>query len=98
MRSAAHQFATHDVDTFNLEWAFPCVWVAPWSRTSRLESRQLSSAVNVIDEGLIDDLVNEPTVSNVYSGEHHTYHIAPEVPHDGFLADFLMRSTGMIRG
>lgn len=71
----------------------------PGAGASRLEPRQLSSAANAIttDEGLIDDLVNEPTVSNGYTGEHCTYETAAEVPHDGFLADFLMRSIDMIR-
>jgi hypothetical protein len=78
---------------------FPCVWVAPRSRTTRLELRRRSLAVNAIttDEGLIEDLVYGPTVSNSYSGQHGTYEIAPEVPHNRFSADFLMRSIEMLR-
>jgi hypothetical protein len=49
------------------------------------------------DEELIDDLLAEPTVTNVYSGNHPTYYSAPEIPHDGFLADILMRNKGFIR-
>jgi len=49
------------------------------------------------DEDLLDDLVNEPTVTNVYSGHHPTYHTTPAIPHDGYLADFLMRNKGFIR-
>ena len=49
------------------------------------------------DENLIDDLIAEPTVSNVYCGRHPTYYAAPEIPHDGFLADVLMRNKGFIR-
>jgi hypothetical protein len=67
------------------------------SRTSRLELRRCSLAVNAITtEGLIEDLVYGPTVNNSYSGQHGTYEIAPEVPHNGFSADFLMRSIRMI--
>ena len=49
------------------------------------------------DDNLIDDLLVEPTIANVYRGQHPTYHGAPEIPHDGFLADFLMRNKGVIR-
>jgi len=40
-------------------------------------------------------LVDEPTVTNVYSGHHPTYEMTPEIPHDGYLADFLMRNKGL---
>jgi len=46
---------------------------------------------------LIDDLIAEPTVPNVYRGRHPTYYVAPGIPHDGFLADALMRNKGFIR-
>jgi hypothetical protein len=49
------------------------------------------------DEQLIDDLIAEPTVHNVYYGRHATYWGAPQVPHDGFLADILMINKGFIR-
>jgi hypothetical protein len=49
------------------------------------------------DEELIDDLLTEPTVTNVYSGHYPTFYAAPEIPHDGFLADVLMRNKGFIR-
>jgi hypothetical protein len=42
-------------------------------------------------------LVNEPTVTNVYRGHHRTYYTTPTTPHDGYLADFLMRNKGFIR-
>lgn len=56
-------------------------------------------AVNAItnDEDLIDDLLNEPTVTNVYSGQNPHTRQKPEMPHDGFLADFLMHNKGFIR-
>jgi hypothetical protein len=49
------------------------------------------------DEDLIDDLLAEPTIANVYRGHRPTYYGAPEIPHDGFLADFLMRTKGVVR-
>jgi hypothetical protein len=34
---------------------------------------------------------------DVYSGHHRTYEMTPAIPHDGYLADFLMRNKGFIR-
>jgi len=44
----------------------------------------------------LDDLLAEPTIANVYGGRHPTHHTATDIPHDGFLADFLMRNKGFI--
>ena len=86
-------------DKLNIELPFPCVWVSPWSRSDGMDPLRNSLVVNAItgDEALIDDLLAEPTVTNVYCGHHPSYHDAPEIPHDGFLADFLMRNKGFIR-
>jgi hypothetical protein len=75
------------------------VWVSPWTRADGLAPLRHSLVINAItkDEELIDDLLNEPTVANVYSGRHLTSYAAFDVPHDGFLADFLMRTKGIIR-
>jgi acyl-CoA reductase-like NAD-dependent aldehyde dehydrogenase len=99
LRPAVHLLATPDVAKLNIELAFPCVWVAPWSRSDGIEPLRHSLVLNAIttDEDLIDDLVNEPTVTNVYRGHHHTYYTTPAIPHDGYLADFLMRNKGFIR-
>jgi hypothetical protein len=35
--------------------------------------------------------------TNLYRGHQPTFQMAPHVPHDGYLADFLMRSKGFIR-
>ncbi len=100
LRPAVHLLAAPDPARLNTELAFPCVWVSPWSRGDGLEPLRRSLVVNAItdDEHLIDELVDEPTVSNVYSGRFPTWHSAPHIPHDGFLADFLMRNKGFIRG
>ena len=86
-------------DQLNIELPFPCVWVSPWSRAAGMEPLRHSLVVNAItgDDDLIDDLLGEPTVANVYRGQHPTYYGAPEIPHDGFLADVLMRNKGFIR-
>ncbi len=100
LRPAVHLLERPDIDTLNTELAFPCVWITPWSRADGLVPLMDSLVINAItdDEALIDDLLNEPTVANVYSGRHLTSYAAPDVPHDGFLADFLMRTKGVIRG
>jgi acyl-CoA reductase-like NAD-dependent aldehyde dehydrogenase len=99
LRPAVHLLAKPDVAKLNVELPFPCVWVSPWSRADGLEPLRHSLVISAItdDEDLIDDLLAEPTIANVYGGQHPTHHTAPDFPHDGFLADFLMRNKGFIR-
>jgi acyl-CoA reductase-like NAD-dependent aldehyde dehydrogenase len=99
LRPAVHLLAKPDVDKLNIELAFPCVWVSPWSRSDGIEPLRHSLVLNAItsDEDLLDNLVNEPTVTNIYSGHHPTYEWTSDIPHDGYLADFLMRNKGFIR-
>ena len=99
LRPAVHLLSTPDVAKLNVELPFPCVWVAPWSRADGLEPLRHSLVISAItkDEDLVDDLLAEPTIANVYCGRHPTHYTAPEIPHDGFLADFLMRNKGVIR-
>jgi acyl-CoA reductase-like NAD-dependent aldehyde dehydrogenase len=98
LRPAVHLLAGPDPRILNTELAFPCVWVSPWSRDDGLGPLRRSLVVNAItdDGSLIDELVADPTVANVYSGQHPTWHTAPDIPHDGFLADFLMRNKGFV--
>jgi len=99
LRPAVYLLADPDVTKLNVELPFPCVWVSPWSRSDGLEPLRNSLVINAItgDDDLIDDLLAEPTIANVYRGHHPTYYGTPEIPHDGFLADFLMRNKGFIR-
>lgn len=99
LRPAVHLLDRPDVDKLNTELAFPCVWIAPWTRADGLVPLRNSLVINAItDDGeLIDALVEEPTVSNVYSGRYPTSYACSDIPHDGFLADFLMRTKGFIR-
>ena len=99
LRPAVHLLAEPEPDKLNIELPFPCVWVSPWSRAAAIEPLRHSLVVNAItgDDELIDDLVGEPTIANVYRGHHPTYYGSPEIPHDGFLADILMRNKGFIR-
>ena len=99
LRPAVHLLAEPDADKLNIELPFPCVWVSPWSRAAGMEPLRRSLVVTAItgDENLIDDLLAEPTITNVYCGRYPTCYGAPHIPHDGFLADALMRNKGFIR-
>lgn len=99
LRPAVHLLAAPDVDKLNTELSFPCVWVSPWSRDAGIGPLRNSLVITAItgDDDLVDDLLGEPTVSNVYRGNHPTFYGSPEIPHDGFLADVLMRNKGFIR-
>jgi hypothetical protein len=98
LRPAVHLLSEPDVDTLNVEMPFPCAWISAWSRADGMGPLRNSLVLNAIthDQGLIDDLVCEPTVNHVYSGHFPTYYALPHIPHDGFLADFLMRNKGFI--
>lgn len=99
LRPAVHLLATPDPAKLNVELPFPCVWVSPWSRADGVDPLRHSLVISAItaDADLIDDLLAEPTIANVYCGAKPTYHTAAEMPHDGFLADFLMRNKGVVR-
>ncbi|MDL5206230.1 aldehyde dehydrogenase family protein [Streptomyces sp. ALI-76-A] len=99
LRPAVHQTDRADAPQLGAELPFPCVWVAPWTPEAGLAVLRHSLVLTVLtrQEELIDQLLDEPTISNVYVGDVPTYRIAPGLPHDGFLADFLMRAKTVIR-
>ncbi|MDT5188687.1 MAG: hypothetical protein QOI28_938 [Mycobacterium sp.] len=99
LRPAVHLLRRPDADTINVELPFPCVWVSGWVREDGLAPLRNSLVITAItcDDGLIDGLLAEPTVTNVYHGPIATPFAAPHIPHDGYLADFLMRNKGFVR-
>jgi acyl-CoA reductase-like NAD-dependent aldehyde dehydrogenase len=99
LRPAVHQLDRPDAEQARVELAFPCVWIAPWTPEAGLEPLKETLVLTAItdDTRLLDALVAEPTISNVYVGDHPTYWIEPGIPHDGYLADFLMRTKAVIR-
>jgi hypothetical protein len=99
LRPAVHVLRRPDVRAINVELPFPCVWVSGWQRDDGLAPLRNSLVVTAItsDDGLIDGLLAEPTVTNVYRGPVATHHAAAHIPHDGYLADFLMRNKGFMR-
>ena len=100
LRPAVHLLSAPDPAKLNVELPFPCVWVSPWSRGDGIAPLRNSLVLNAIttDDELLDELVNEPTVTNVYRGRRATHYGAAHIPHEGFLADFLMRNKGFIGG
>ncbi len=100
VRPAVHQLDRPDGDRIGVELPFPCVWIAPWCAANGIEPLRNTLVLTVItdDDVLVGRLLDEPTISNVYRGDHPTYWIEPGMPHDGYLGEFLMRSKTVIRG
>jgi acyl-CoA reductase-like NAD-dependent aldehyde dehydrogenase len=100
LRPAVHQLDRPDAPQARIELAFPCVWVAPWSRDAGLEPLKETLVLTAITEDtrLVDTLIAQPTIRNVYLGDHPTWWIESGIPHDGYLADFLMEAKAVIRG
>ncbi|WP_406068956.1 aldehyde dehydrogenase family protein [Micromonospora sp. NBC_01638] len=99
LRPAVYQVDRPDARQAGIELPFPCVWVAPWTPeagTGPLRNTLVLTAITR-NESLIDELLDEPTISNIYLGDHPTYWIEPGVPHDSYLGEFLMRTKAVIR-
>ncbi|MEA2193596.1 MAG: hypothetical protein QOG42_30 [Solirubrobacteraceae bacterium] len=99
LRPAVHQLERVDAAQAGVELPFPCVWVAPWSPEAGVAPLRNSLVLTAIthDEALVDRLLDDPTISNLYLGDQPTYRMEAGLPHDGFLAEFLMRSKAVIR-
>ncbi len=99
LRPAVHLLAAPDPETLGTELPFPCVWIASWDRAQGLAPLRNTLVISAItdDDALITELLDEPTIANVYRGPVPTFYTAPGLPHDGFLADFLMRTKGLVR-
>ncbi|MDJ0382914.1 aldehyde dehydrogenase family protein [Streptomyces sp. G-G2] len=99
LRPAVHQLERADAPQASIELPFPCVWVAPWTVADGIAPLRGSLVVTALtrDTQLLDDLVTEPSIGNVHVGDHPTYWMGPGLPHDGYLAEFLMRSKTVIR-
>ncbi|MGF1430243.1 aldehyde dehydrogenase family protein [Kitasatospora sp. LaBMicrA B282] len=99
LRPAVHQLDRPDAPQASIELPFPCVWVGPWTPEAGTAPLRDSLVVTVLteDDRLVDRLLDEPSISNVYRGDHPTYWIRPGVPHDSYLGEFLMRTKTVIR-
>ncbi|GAA2268809.1 aldehyde dehydrogenase family protein [Kitasatospora cystarginea] len=99
LRPTVHQVDAPDAPQVGAELPFPCVWVAPWNRADGIAPLRdtLVLAVLTEDEELVDELVAEPTISNLHVGPRATHWHRPGLPHDGYLGEFLMRSKTVVR-
>jgi acyl-CoA reductase-like NAD-dependent aldehyde dehydrogenase len=99
LRPAVFQVDDVSAPQTGVELGFPLVWVAPWSRADGVPPLRNTLVLTAItpDETLVNQLVEDPTIRNVYVGDHPTYWMRPGVPHDGYLAEFLMRTKAVIR-
>jgi acyl-CoA reductase-like NAD-dependent aldehyde dehydrogenase len=79
------------------ELPFPCVTVAPFDRQSGGAALVGSLVVTVVShqEDLIHCVLADASIANVYVGNVPTSWMDYRVPHDGYLADFLMRNRGI---
>ncbi|MGI5458715.1 aldehyde dehydrogenase family protein [Streptomyces sp. CA-249302] len=99
LRPAVFRLDRADAPQTGVELGFPCVWVAPWTRADGIAPLRHTLVLTAItdDEQLVGRLVDEPTISNVHIGDHPTYRMRPGLPHDRYLAEFLMRTKTVIR-
>ncbi|MFF3839044.1 aldehyde dehydrogenase family protein [Streptomyces sp. NPDC001930] len=99
LRPAVHQLDSPFAEQLGMELGFPCAWVAPWDREAGIRPLRDTLVLTAVttDADLIDELVAEPTIANVYIGDHPTPWMAHGLPHDGYLAEFLMRTKTIRR-
>ncbi|MER2473118.1 aldehyde dehydrogenase family protein [Photorhabdus laumondii] len=79
------------------ELPFPCVTVAPYDRLKSSQMLSDSLVVTVFSKKpeILGAVLSNTTISNVYAGDIPTTWMAPLVPHDGYLSEFLMHSRGV---
>ncbi|MBZ4321554.1 aldehyde dehydrogenase family protein [Streptomyces huiliensis] len=94
LRPAVFQVDRADAPQTRLEMPFPCVWIAPWSRSDGLAPLRDTLTLTALtsDRDLVTRLLDEPTIRNLHVGDHPTHILTPGLPHDGYLGEFLMRS------
>ncbi|WP_067686193.1 aldehyde dehydrogenase family protein [Nocardia jejuensis] len=99
LRPAVHLVDSSKAPQLNVELPFPCVWVGPWHRDDGVAPLRDSLVLTALTTrpALIDALLDEPTITNLYLGDNPTTWLRPGIPHDGYLAEHLMRTKAMIR-
>ncbi|WP_433603101.1 aldehyde dehydrogenase family protein [Nocardia sp. CA-135953] len=99
LRPSVHLVADSAAAQLDVELPFPCVWVGPWSASDGVAPLKNSLVLTAMTQRrqLIEALLDEPTITNLYLGDNPTTWLRPGVPHDSYLAEFLMRTKGMIR-
>ncbi len=81
------------------ELPFPCVWVAPWSKSDGVAPLRDTLVLTAVtdDRDFVETLLEEPTITNVYLGDTPTTFLEPGIPHDSYLGEFLMRTKAVAR-
>jgi acyl-CoA reductase-like NAD-dependent aldehyde dehydrogenase len=99
MRPAIFQVSTPYAPQVAIELPFPCLWVVPWAAGDGVRSFRDTLALTAFtsNQELTAKLIDEPTIRNVYIGGYPTGKPRSEMPHDGYLSEFLMRSKSVVR-
>jgi acyl-CoA reductase-like NAD-dependent aldehyde dehydrogenase len=99
LRPAVFQVSSQETELTRIELPFPCLWIAPWSRADGLRPLRNTLALTAFtrDQSLISRLIEDPSIGNVYIGDHATIQPGEGMPHDGYLSGFLMRAKSVIR-
>ncbi|MCI3927759.1 aldehyde dehydrogenase family protein [Streptomyces sp. AN091965] len=81
------------------ELPFPFVVVAPWDQTHGTAPLRNSLVVSLSGRHthLAEQLLHEPSVRKVTTGDVRPWLSRPELPHDGSLAGFLLEPKALIR-
>ncbi|RJO70067.1 aldehyde dehydrogenase family protein [Nocardia panacis] len=100
LRPAVFLLDRADAPQTRIELGFPCVWVAPWSPADGVAPLRDTLSLNAVteDRDLIATLIADPTISKVFVGDHPTTWNRPDLPHEGYLGEFLMHSKAVIVG
>ena len=87
-------------EAIGTELPFPFVVVAPWSPAHglRVFGRTLVLTVLSDDEDLPRAALSEPLVRRVVTGTAQPWTSAPDLPHDGSLASFLLEPKALLSG
>ncbi|GLZ28709.1 aldehyde dehydrogenase [Lentzea sp. NBRC 105346] len=81
------------------ELPFPCVWVVPWEPASGIAPLRDSLAVLLpadVPGDLLAEALDEPSIRAVVCGDRGEWWADPLLPHDGYLAHFLMECRGVV--
>jgi acyl-CoA reductase-like NAD-dependent aldehyde dehydrogenase len=99
LRPAVYLLTKPDAPQARIELPFPCVWVCPWTPQAGVGPLRDTLVLTALttSEPLIEDLLAEPTIRNLFVGPVPTHWTAPGMPHDDYLAAFLMESKGFAR-
>jgi len=100
--SRPDQVASFEHPLFGMELPFPfVVFASARSRADLIQAAGQSLAVVVAggdDDGLMQDLLLEPTIDKVFGSGALSTQFDPREPHEGFLLDFLYQTKAIRSG